>query len=508
MATLVKKFGQAAGRLVSKVVSGLVMLTLALALPAVAFAEDTTVPSDVEGLAGFPGDSQVTLTWDPATDDTGVSGYNLYSGLSSVTEEGGSYTFGSTDVGDVTTYVMENLSNGVTYYFAMTAYDDEGNESEFYSEEVDATPEAAETGDFLAPTVSGASAMTSTLVEVEFSEEVTLPEDSASAFSIEATDGTQLEVLDAYVSDDASIVFIVTDVQTAGAQYILTAGIGISDSADNPIVSGTSDTGVFTGSSLEKVEEEEEVAEEEEAGEEEVAEGEEVVSEGFVLDEVEAAEVNELELSFTEAVSVAEGDAFTIQALEDASVTVEVLAVSIDEEDATLVTLVTEDMEPGLDYVLALDETVLNEAGESLAEDGRSVEFTAKTLELADLIAPEDVTNLLGRFVRGEPGSVLLEWTKSVDSAGDLAKYLVYASLDGGLSFGEAIEVASDHDKYKLVGLTPGATYTFKVTAVDENGNESEGMLTTVKLPETGPELLGLGLLSLLGAGAWGRKKR
>ena len=78
-------------------------------------ADDESSPSDVENLAAFPGDSQVTLSWDPATDDTGVAGYFLYSGLSSVEDGGGSYTFGALDVEDVTSYTMESLSNNITY---------------------------------------------------------------------------------------------------------------------------------------------------------------------------------------------------------------------------------------------------------------------------------------------------------------------------------------------------------------------------------------------------------
>ncbi len=75
----------------------------------------------------------VTLSWDPPTtnvDGTPVSdlaGYRIYYGLSSR-----NYSW-VIDVGNVNTYKIENLSPG-TYYFAVTAYDTSGNESDYSNE--------------------------------------------------------------------------------------------------------------------------------------------------------------------------------------------------------------------------------------------------------------------------------------------------------------------------------------------------------------------------------------
>ncbi len=79
----------------------------------------------------------VTLTWDPPTTNadgtplTDLAGYKVYYGTSS-----GNYTT-SIDVNNVTTYTVTGLQPG-TYYFAVTAYDTSGNESD-YSEEVSTT---------------------------------------------------------------------------------------------------------------------------------------------------------------------------------------------------------------------------------------------------------------------------------------------------------------------------------------------------------------------------------
>ncbi|MBU0981693.1 fibronectin type III domain-containing protein, partial [Patescibacteria group bacterium] len=423
------------------------------------------------------------------TDDTGVSGYYIYSGLNSATEGDGSYTFGATDAGDVLSYTMDGLTNGETYYFAITAYDEEGNESEYYSDEVEATPEQSEVGDFTSPTVTDANAVTKTLVEVQFSEDVVLPDDGASAFGLESTDGTFLEVLDAYVSDDESTVFVVTDTQTAGAEYILTASSSIEDNAGNPIVSGTSDTAIFTGSSLDEAPLDEEP----------------VTVVTFELMDVESIETDKIRLEFSEPVVVADPDSFMIVNSETND-SVEVLYVEFDSQNPSVVYLTTDEMDAGYDYILTVDEGVLNEDGDSIVDaNNAEFPFLAKTIDLADVIAPEDVTNLLASVL--SETSAKLTWTASADTADDLANYLVYRSSDG-VTFGDAVMVAADLTSYTASALTPGETYTFKVTAKDANGNESAGRLVTVTLPETGPELLLLGGLSLLGAGFARRRKK
>jgi hypothetical protein len=77
---------------------------------------------------------QIRLAWNaPTTDSDGaaltdLAGYKLYYGLASRT-----YTH-TIDVGNRTTYTVSSLESGRTYYFAVTAYDTSGNESDFSDE--------------------------------------------------------------------------------------------------------------------------------------------------------------------------------------------------------------------------------------------------------------------------------------------------------------------------------------------------------------------------------------
>ncbi len=69
----------------------------------------------------------LSLAWD-ASSDPSVMGYRLYQGSQSQV-----YT-SVTDVGSLTTATMSGLAPGLTYYFAVTAYDSSGFESAFSGE--------------------------------------------------------------------------------------------------------------------------------------------------------------------------------------------------------------------------------------------------------------------------------------------------------------------------------------------------------------------------------------
>jgi hypothetical protein len=74
--------------------------------------------------------SVVALSWNAPTANadgttlTDLDGYKIYYGTSS-----GDYSE-YIDVGNVLSYMVSDLENGVVYYFAVTAYDTSGNESD------------------------------------------------------------------------------------------------------------------------------------------------------------------------------------------------------------------------------------------------------------------------------------------------------------------------------------------------------------------------------------------
>jgi len=73
---------------------------------------------------------QAKLAWDPPDISTDVTGYMIHYGT-----EAGSYSQ-SIDVGNTTSYTVSNLIAGQTYYFAVTAYNNDVRDQSTYSNEV------------------------------------------------------------------------------------------------------------------------------------------------------------------------------------------------------------------------------------------------------------------------------------------------------------------------------------------------------------------------------------
>jgi len=79
--------------------------------------------------------ADVTLQWDPNSEPD-IGGYKIYYGTAS-------RSYGPpADAGNVTTYVVKDLQPGVRYYFAATAYNTDGYESDFSNEVTWGVPQA------------------------------------------------------------------------------------------------------------------------------------------------------------------------------------------------------------------------------------------------------------------------------------------------------------------------------------------------------------------------------
>ena len=113
-------WGWASGFLGRKIVLGGILLLALLHDP---------VPARSETLPGY----SVTLAWD-ASPSPEVTGYRIHLGVVS-----GFYTT-SGMVGKVTTKTVSGLAGGVTYFFAISAYDASGLESAFSNEISYTTP--------------------------------------------------------------------------------------------------------------------------------------------------------------------------------------------------------------------------------------------------------------------------------------------------------------------------------------------------------------------------------
>ena len=92
--------------------------------PTVTPPPDTTTPAVPTGLTATPASQSVTLIWNSVT-DTDLAGYTVYQSTTS----SGPWT-DITDIQTTTTTTITGLTNGTTYWYAVTATDTTGNQSD------------------------------------------------------------------------------------------------------------------------------------------------------------------------------------------------------------------------------------------------------------------------------------------------------------------------------------------------------------------------------------------
>lgn len=472
-----------------------------------AFAADSENPGDVEKLTATSLDKAVKLKWSKVTDDTGVEGYIVHYGTKPAKKKGDKYDK-QVDVKNVVEYTVDDLENGTKYYFSVVAYDAAKNESIAWAPEASATPsaDAGDSEDEDAPQVASAEATFKNEVKVVFSEEIVLPEEDAEdAFTIENDDTFEpLVVTEAKMDEEDETnktVLLTTDDQEEGVKYLLTVGIDIKDKADNPIISGTSDTALFTGSAEEKPAEDDKAPE---------------------VTKVEAVDATHLIVSFNETIvlSVDPSENFEITVEGDKTKTLEVLGVELGNnaagvEDASAI--ITTGPQEKVTYVVTVVD-LEDEAGNKISDtkDNGKFEGSSETGGdgngdgdgEADLVPPKDVANfLVNKVMEAKKYVVKLSWKIPTENKGDVKEQKIYMSGDKGQKYDDKATLSPEVEKYDVKDLTPGE-YWFKITQKDAAGNESAGVVTKVVLSETGPELLGLLAASLWLGRVVTRKKR
>lgn len=482
---------------------GTVFLVSSLTLSA--FAADAERPSNVENLKGTAYNGAVKLTWDKSTDNVGVTGYQVHYGLSAVTETGQKYD-NNVDAGNVTEYLLTGLTNGKKYYFSVIAFDAAGNESERWADELSLTPskDAGDYKDEVAPKVSSAESLNKNEVKVVFSEEIVIPaEDPQDAFQIEDDNElTPLVVTEAKMDTEDKTnktVILTTADQKDGITYKLTVTIDVEDKAENPVISGTSDTAIFAGTGTEKPSED--------------TSGPEVVS-------VESQDNTHVLVNFNETVklSIDPSENFNIAEKDDATKTLTVLGVELVPNDDNIEdagAVITVSPQEKKNYVLtAID--LKDEANNEVNEAKSSAIFEGKAEENGDAngdttnedtTPPKDVKELLADITqKAEKYIVKLSWIVPEENEGDSSQQIVYISTDNK-KFDKKANIDPQAKEYSVEELSDGEYY-FKLTQKDAANNESEGVIKKITLAKTGPGVVGLIAVSLILGRVVSKKKK
>ncbi|MCK5460490.1 fibronectin type III domain-containing protein [Candidatus Gracilibacteria bacterium] len=207
-------------------------------------AQEFMPPGDVADLEAVARDLSVELNWNAAQDPDGVIlGYKIYYGTTSVKTGNDSYADEILTGSSETSYTVSNLRNGVDYYFALTAIDDEENESENYSVEVSAMPMSMQTNN---PSVVSVKQISETEVKVEMSEPVTV-KSLTNSFSIEekANKDGAVEIKTSKLNGTFVSLMVEKGSIKPETIYKVTATSTVEDFTGNPVSSGITDSAEF-----------------------------------------------------------------------------------------------------------------------------------------------------------------------------------------------------------------------------------------------------------------------
>ncbi len=473
------------------------------------FALAADVPESVTNLEATTVDSgSIGLTWDAAKDSNGavVSKYRIYYGTTSVFTAGaGDYDSQVDTTDNSTSYILDGLTADTTYYFSATAIDSNDVESEEYSLEASATTDKETSADTTSPTVTSVSAPDNASVKVVFSETVALPtaNPEASFTIIEQINPINTLTVSAATMDSSDstnkTVLLTTAEQTANVNYIVTVGVAIKDTAGNPIISGSTDSGLFLGSATVPTVESESA--EDDKGENETITPAPVTTPTTTtfdcvadmetcflsyLDDCETAKVVEKDDTYEYTLEITKADGNDCVVKYTADKHPNILFASTDMECK-----VAKGTYNKRDTYLEAFDLDTKCSGDLQAG------YKAVTVATTDTTPPENITNLLLTFKQVlEQYSVMFSWTASLDTAKDLADQLLYQSLDRGTTYDSGKSLGATSTTSEVSSLDAGKEYTFKVTTKDTAGNESTGVVKSIRLPQTG---MGIGF-ALMGS--------
>jgi len=426
----------------------------------------------------------------------GVDTYFVLYGTNPVIEESDVYNMPPLDTLSSNTVEIADLEDGVTYYFSAVA-NFEDSYSEFFSDEVAIEISAA---DIDLPNLELVEALNTKVINVNFSMDMNFENVGVDNFNLHDTFNNQdIAVKIVSVLHNRSLNLVV-DGMESGFEYVLKA-IDLENTDSLGILEANTEF-TFRAADLESLEE-------------------------LKVESVEVFDHKGLEISLNDEIISAGAlkDNLNIVLKSDPNQIIEIENVLKNPNDSNKFLIVTKGFTAEEYQIIFLDVIGVNKGmfskensvfeftgvnpPESELQNGESGEQVAD-LDLNDKTAPGDVRNLTARFVDEALRNLEINFDPSLDIDQDLARYELYFAKDGDNYF-HFSEISKENlGPLTIQDLDLNADYyNIKVTAKDNNQNESLGSIFKLILPETGPaSILSVFALSVLGSRRLTRSRR
>ena len=187
--------------------------------------------STPQSLTALAGNGRITLTWS-ANNDHDLQKYNIYWGTSA---NPATLLTGVNKLD--TTYTHTGLTNGIIYYYRITAVDDDGNESG-YSNEVSAEPLSAIQVVSTNPNKNSIAVTDSSQIEITFDE--TLQSGTVADTTVFVTGSITGRIAGTLSAANKTVTFIPTDRYNIGEKITVTLTTGIESTSGASLQNGYS----------------------------------------------------------------------------------------------------------------------------------------------------------------------------------------------------------------------------------------------------------------------------
>ncbi|HEY5713733.1 MAG TPA: fibronectin type III domain-containing protein [Candidatus Gracilibacteria bacterium] len=411
--------------------------------------EASGLPGQVQNVIAEEQDGSVFITWNESVDADGeIVGYKVYYANESVDREGDIYDQSVYTPASEPFYIFGDLTPEKDYYFGVTAIDNDGNESDSYSQEVKVSfvgnADMLEAASF---SLVKAEHVNPKQVVVEMSDNVVV-QSYYNAFVVENVN-TGDEMFVGSISTKGKNVYLTVhdDRFLPGQSFRVTASSSVVNQQGTPVSSGITDSAEFTAID-------------------------------FTNEPVAVEELPDSEPIFEPTV-------------ED----------PVDYSDLYDQDVVTEAITP----VEVYDPIVGPEI-----EDYDPIEIAEDMIESTDTVAPGDASNLAFDIsLLPSEKIVLLFWERNTTDE-DVSKQKLYVQKEGSFSR-EIKELPLEATSFRLP-VEEDESYIVGVVTVDDSGNESSGVSVSFGtfLNRVGAATDGIAYFLLICAGAyvvWRRRR-
>jgi len=418
---------------------------------------------------------------------SGASRYTLLIGTNSVANTDQSYNLPPVSMGANTNYRVKNLLPDGTYFMRVfgSSADDR---SEFLSNELTVNMRAI-ASDISTPEVSSIDVLNVASLQINFTQAMDFNLLEGKVGVRKLIDNREVEILKTEILNNSSLKFVFADSLSRNAEFQLFIQPSLKSVEGDSI-----DNQEYVQNFI---------------IEEDTPDFFETANLDFQPISAQAFDSESFEVEFSKSVQYVNdiAEKFTLFSVSDPNLNLDIQEVLLNQVDDKKILLVTKGFDANDSYIVEVSD--LNALdGDALLRDNMQIEVNSQQSQAGvDQSQLTDVTNLQATLSQSNPSKVDLNFQNPESNSA--SKFQIFIKSDDGSRFDLLKELSNDLSKVALnIGTPSSNAVELKVVSVYESGNQSEGVITRLLIPETGPGSLFATLFGSSLLGWWIHRRR